>query len=120
MRAAIEIDSRTSKPHLQLSQALRQLGQVEAADAELKKMLEIQALEREFSDLHNTAAKQPEDAEIRFRLGELARQLGKPDLARMWFRAVLGINPMHARTRAALLEMDASKTPVPSRSGSRG
>jgi tetratricopeptide (TPR) repeat protein len=105
LKEAIRIDARNSKSHFQLSQALRQLGQVEDADAELQRMLEIQKLEREFSDLHATAAKQPDDAEVRFRLGDLARQLGKLELARMWFRAALAINPKHAQANAALLEL---------------
>lgn len=88
--------------HFQLSQAYRSLGKIAEADAELDIMLEIQRQEREFSDLHDQAASQPEDAEIRYRIGELANRLGKPKLAVIWFRAALAIDPNHARSRTAL------------------
>ena len=86
---AAQLEPLNSHAHFQLSQALR-------------RMLEIQALEREFKELHDTAANRPDDAEVRYRTGELARQLGKPKLARVWFRAALAIDPKHVKARAAI------------------
>ncbi len=105
---AVQWQPEDSQGHFQYSQALRRVGNVEQADAELRRMVEIRALEREFSDLHEKAATQPADAEIRYRIGELARTLGKPKLARVWFRATLAINPNHARARTALQELEAA------------
>ena len=99
---AAQWDPMNRQVHFQLSQALRQFGKAADADAELQRMQEIQALEREFSDLHDLAANQPTDADIRVRTGELALRLGKPKLAQVWFRAALAINPNHLRARAAL------------------
>jgi len=99
---AVRLDPHVSQGHFQLSQALRLAGMVDQADDELRQMQEIQALEREFSDLHDTAAKQPNDPKIRFRTGELALRLGKPKLAQIWFRAALAIDPNHAQARAAI------------------
>lgn len=102
LEEAIQLQPQSSQAHFQLSQALRRSGKVDQADIELRRMGEIQALEREFTDLHEEAAQKPNDAEIRFRTGELAMKLGKPKLAGVWFRAALAINPNHARARAAL------------------
>ena len=104
---AAQLEPLNSHAHFQLSQALRRMDRVEQADVELRRMLEIQSLEREFKDLHDTAANRPNDAEVRHRTGELARQLGKPQLARVWFRAALAIDPKHAKARAAFSQLDA-------------
>lgn len=103
---AVQMEPAISQARFQWSQALRRLGKVAQADAELRRMQEIQALEREFSDLHDAAASRPDDAEIRYRAGELARQLGKPRLAQVWFRAALAINPRHVKARAAVQQTD--------------
>ena len=81
------------------------MNKVEQADDELRRMLEIQALEREFKELHDTAANRPDDAEVRYRTGELALQLGKPKLARVWFLAALAIDPKHVKARAAINQL---------------
>ena len=106
LAGAIQLEPQNSQVHLQLSQALRRIGRVEQADAELRRMVEIQSMEREFSDLHDTASNRPDDAEIRFRIGELALQLGKPKLGRIWFRAVLAIDPKHLKAHAALRQLE--------------
>jgi tetratricopeptide (TPR) repeat protein len=109
-REAIEFEPGNSKAHLQLSQALRQLGRTAEADAELKTMLEIQVIEREFTDLHDAAAKQPSDAHIRQRIGALARRLGKPELAKIWFRAALAIQPNLESATTGLREIESEKS----------
>lgn len=101
-RKAAAVAPMNGKVHLQLSQAYRQAGRAAEADAELNQMMKIQELEREFSDLHDVAAKEPLDPDVRRRIGDLARQLEKPDLARMWYRAALGIEPMDHGSIAGL------------------
>lgn len=103
---AVRTGPPSSKARFQLSQALRRSNQIDAADEELRQMQQIQAMEREFSDLHDTAASQPNNADIRFRIGELAQKLGKPELASVWLRAAVAINPSHPRARAALSQMN--------------
>lgn len=107
LEIAIQREPANSQGHFQLSQALRQTGNIARADDELKRMREFQAIEREFTDLHESAAQQPNDPEIRYRTGELARQLGKLKLARVWFRAALAIDPRHVKARIALEELNA-------------
>lgn len=94
---ALKIEPMNRVAHLQLSQALRQAGKPEQADAELTRMQEVLALEREFTDLHESAAKYPEDFDIRLRLADVAQKLGKPELAAMWVRAARSLNPTDPR-----------------------
>ena len=99
---AVRLDPFNRVTHLQLSQAFRQLGQSEQADKELQRSNEIKSREREFTDLHETAMLKPLDADVRFRLGELAGQLGKRELSKMWLRAALAINPQHEKAQTAV------------------
>lgn len=103
---ASQLMPQNSQARFQLSQALRRGGKVEQADVELERMREAQALERQFSDLHDQAANQPNDAEIRYHAGELAIKLGKPELGKLWLRAALAINPHYEKARAMLLRLE--------------
>ena len=106
LNEAVQIDPRNRVTRLQLSQALRQLGESQKADEELQRSQEIKSLEREFTDLHETAMQKPLDADVRCRLGELADQLGKPELSKMWFRTALSIDPYHAGAQKGLIQAD--------------
>jgi Flp pilus assembly protein TadD len=105
---AVRRNPNDSQAHFQLSQAMHRAGDKQGADREIQQMQEIQALEREFSSLHAAAAKEPNDAALRFRAGEVARQLGKLKLARLWYRAALAIDPSDIKSRSALHELDRS------------
>ncbi len=108
-RGAVEAVSRAvtayPKDYTALSklvQAYRRLGDearvkqfAEAADA-------LKRLRTEFSQLHETAAAEPGNADVRCRLGVLARELDRPDLARGWFEAALAVNPRHEEARRRL------------------
>ncbi|MGE5192859.1 MAG: tetratricopeptide repeat protein [Deltaproteobacteria bacterium] len=102
LEEAVRLAPHSSQAHFQLSQAYGRQGARDKADEQLRLMKEARAVEREFTDLHEEAAKKPGDADIRFRIGVLARQLGKPELSRLWFRAALAVDPRHAAARAAL------------------
>lgn len=94
---AAELEPSNSQVHFELSQAYRRIGENGQADAELTKMREIQLLHRQFTDLHVIAAQEPMNADARTRLGELAQQLDKPQLAQTWFRAAAAIRADLAR-----------------------
>ncbi len=85
-----------------LALAYRRLGDKQRADEHARAAEQIKRLREEFSKLHDEAAAQPDNADVRYRLGLMARQLDRPDLARVWFRAVLGINPRHEEARRQL------------------
>lgn len=97
----------SSQAHFHLSQAYSRRGETEKAEAQLQLRLETERDEQLFPELHKEAAEKPNDPEVRYRLGVLARKLGKPDLARMWFRSALAIAPRHVQARAALADTEA-------------
>lgn len=84
--------------NFKLSQALRRGGRSAEADRVAQTADEIKRIREEFSGLHEKAGEEPENADVRCRLGILANQLGRPDLARVWFRAALAVDPAHAET----------------------
>ncbi len=106
LEEAVRAAPHSSQAHFDLSQAYARLGLRDRADEELRLMKKAQAVEREFTDLHEEAAQKPADADLRCRIGRLAQRLGKPELARLWFRAALAIEPDHAGARAALAEAE--------------
>ncbi|MCY2992288.1 MAG: tetratricopeptide repeat protein [Planctomycetota bacterium] len=81
-----------------LERAYRRLGDGQHADEQAHIAGEIQQLRRQFAKLHETAAAEPNNADVRCQLGVLARQLDRPDLARVWFQAALAIEPRHPET----------------------
>lgn len=106
-----------------LMQAFRRLGD-EARVRELARKADaLKKLWTEFSELHAQASEQPDNADVRCRLGVLARELDRPDLARSWFEAALAIQPNHAETlrqwaigsgsSAATLPTPGAPSPVP-------
>lgn len=106
LQDAVRTAPHNGRAHYQLSQAYTRLGQQAKAAEELQLFQEAQQSEREFTDLHLAAAKNPSDADVRYRLGVLSRQFQKPELARVWFRAALAIHPGHGPARLALSEID--------------
>lgn len=76
-----------------LGRAYRRLGDSENADAQARIADEIKRLRLQFSKLHETAAAEPNNADVRCQLAILANQLDRPDLARVWFQAALAIDP---------------------------
>jgi tetratricopeptide (TPR) repeat protein len=85
-----------------LAQAYQRVGDARRAEEHMKVAEQIKQVREEFSRLHQKANGEPDNADVRCRLGQLARQLDRPDLARVWFRAALTINPRHEEARRGL------------------
>ena len=81
-----------------LERAYRRMGDSQHADEQAGIASEIKRVREQFSNLHETAAAEPRNADVRCQLGVLAQQLDRPDLARVWFQAALAIDPRHAET----------------------
>lgn len=73
--------------HLTLSRALAQLGREEEAMREQQAAERVRTLRKEFADLHKEAWENPNDPDVRIRLGEVATLLGRPDLEQVWREA---------------------------------
>jgi tetratricopeptide (TPR) repeat protein len=108
LERAVHLAPFNGQAHFHLSQAYTRQGNLEKSAEQLRLFQETQQIEREFTDQHESASQDPNDPEIRYRLGVLARKLGKPELARLWFRAALALEPNHPAARAALAAVDAS------------
>lgn len=83
-------------------------GRSEEAKAQLKRMEANRKLRERFTALHEQANEKPQDAQIRFELGETASQLQLFHLAKMWYQAALKLNPQHTRARLALSKLKVS------------
>jgi tetratricopeptide (TPR) repeat protein len=93
---------RDYRVHSDLAQAYERLGQRERAREEADIYREIRDLITRFTKLHRQAIAEPANADIRYQLGQVALQFGKPELARSWFLATLAMAPDHAGAREAL------------------
>lgn len=103
---AVELSPFSSVAHFQLSQAYLKQGESAKAAEQLQLMAEASRLETEFSALHAAAAREPTNADVRYRTGVLAQKLGKPELARIWLQAALSIEPDHDEARAAMSHLE--------------
>lgn len=111
LEEAARLAPHNGQVHFHLSQVYARKGDDAKSAEHLRLMQEIRSAEREFSELHDVASEKPADADIRVRIGTLARKLGKPDLARSWFRAAMALQPDHAAARSALAELETSPAP---------
>jgi len=105
LEEALALHPYDQQAHQLLSQIYSRLGERKKSDEQVTLMKQSQAMARKFSDLHDQAMRDVADADVRYRLGVLARKLHTAELAGVWFRAALAINPDHAEARAALDEI---------------
>jgi Flp pilus assembly protein TadD len=104
LRKAVSLRPDEFEAHFKLAQALAEAGEADQAKVELAEVERIKAIRYEIADLLEQAPRAPEDADLRFRLGVLCEKLPRPDLARKWYRAALGLDPQHEPARQALRE----------------
>ena len=81
---------------------LRRLGRAEEARRDLARADELNKGLAEMSALNQQADRDPHNADVRYRLGRLCVELGKPELAASWYRAALACDPKHAAARLGL------------------
>ena len=93
----------------QLVKALRLAGRAAEADAKSERLAELEKLVDEFAKLNATAFSDLGNAELRFQLGQLAQQLDRPELARLWLEAALAIEPDFVNARNLLKELNETK-----------
>jgi tetratricopeptide (TPR) repeat protein len=99
--------------HYNLSQAYGRTGEHAQAAALAARADELKRLWEEFADLHLQAIGRPSDADVRFRLGEIASQLERKDLAVNWYRAALNLAPNHKEAATALAQLQGQASPAP-------
>ena len=99
---------------LKLAQAHQAAGNDAEAAEHMREMERLRDLRARFTELHQQALNDTTDADLRFRLGRLAVQLGKRDLARSWFTMALSLDPSHRRAQAALKALSPAVSTEPS------
>jgi tetratricopeptide (TPR) repeat protein len=87
LRTLLDQDPHDYPARYLLAQVLRQLGETEAAAAELSRMEESRSLRDELRTLYRAAMKNANDADVREAIARLCRRLGKDDLASVWAEA---------------------------------
>lgn len=102
----IEQRPREYKPHLKLAEAYRGLKQDQRAREEMALGEELRSMWQRFAELHQEALAQPDSADLRSEIGDLAIKLDRPELAHDWYRAALAIDPSHEAARRQLQELE--------------
>jgi tetratricopeptide (TPR) repeat protein len=80
--------------HFKLSQAYAQANRPELAAKERKTADYLRDVRKVFAELHTAAWDNPEDANIRLRLAQLAKELGRTDLEQMWLKSAAALQPL--------------------------
>lgn len=101
LRLAVDAKPSDHEPRFLLGRALLQAGREQAGRQELKRSAELKKIFLKMAELHLDAIDRPNDVNVRFQLGELAEQLGRPAIARSWYKAALGLDPEHQQAAAA-------------------
>jgi tetratricopeptide (TPR) repeat protein len=110
LQAAAEVEPYNHGVRTQLAQVLGRMGKTDESKQQTERATELQGLWQKFSDLQVDAINRPTDAPIRYEIGSLANQLGKPELAVSWFKAALAIDPS-LRTAAEALAAVMAEQP---------
>jgi Flp pilus assembly protein TadD len=82
--------------------AYQRIGQTKKSEELHRVIVGLQELQGTYDDLSFEAVDDSRDAEIRYRLGMLAAQLGDRQRARLWLQASVRLDPGNAHARAAL------------------
>ncbi len=106
LQTAAKVDPHHHGVRTQLAQVLSRLGKPAESQKQTEIAEELQKKWQRFSDLQIDAINQPTNAEIRFEIGTLASQLGKLELARVWYKAALAINPSMQSAIKAITALD--------------
>lgn len=114
---AIRLHPGEFEARYQLAGAYRRLGRDADAELQIAEMNRLQALRKEFTNLHYQAFRETQDADLRYRLGVMARELHKPQLAAAWFGAALALNPNHREAGVALSELQDLRETQPRHQG---
>lgn len=102
LQRAVAVAPYNHEARFLLGRALLLKGESEAGKAEIERSTELKELFLEMARLHLEAVDRPQDVEVRMRLAELTEQYGRPQLAAMWYRAVLSMQPSNHLAQAAL------------------
>lgn len=78
-----------------LAEAYRGVGDSANAEKYISMSDELRQKRERFSKLNTDAIAEPTNVGMRLELGQLAEEIGRPELAVGWYQAVLQLEPMH-------------------------
>ncbi len=107
---AVKADPYRTQTFYQRGLTLRRLGRVADSDRDSERVLALNQNLAAMSALNDQASENPHDPQIRYRLGQLCLDLGKPEIAASWFRATLACDPKHEAARQALSKLPSATT----------
>lgn len=99
--------------HYRLAQLYQRLEKSNEAKRHLKRSEQLQELHASFKDLQYVAAEQPHDPKVRFQIGELAAHLDMLDIAKVWFKSAIALDPNYQDAYTALQAIDPDFAPTP-------
>jgi tetratricopeptide (TPR) repeat protein len=103
MKEAVKLDPYSSQLQYLLGVCLAKSGRAEEAKRYTERSREIDRLHERRSDLELEMLSRPDDADLRYEIGEVLRDLGYPKPSAAMMLSVLRWNPEHAGAHAALV-----------------
>ena len=94
-----------------LAQTYSQLKEDDLAKQQLAEYEALKKKRQQYQMLNIQAVREPTNADIRFKIGQMALELYGPQMAETWFAAALRINPNHSAARQELIRLQASQRP---------
>ena len=85
------------------------IGKSDQAQRYRQRAGELAALQDEFTSLHREAIDDLKNAQLRLKLARLSEQLDKPQMAAVWYRAAVGIDPGNIEIQRAWQEFKAHR-----------
>ena len=109
LQLAVEQHPFDHETRLLFGRSLLAEGDTEKGQMEIERATELKDTFLKFSDLHQDAIKQPFNVDLRLQLGQFAERLGKFEIAKSWYRAVLGLQPDNEMALQAIQKLDQGK-----------
>ena len=109
LEEAVRQDPADHEARFLFGRALLLSGNKEQGEAEIEASTEQKERFLKMSKLHLEAMSAPQNEGVRWELAKLAEELGRPRIAMMWYRAVLGLAPEDEGARKALERLTADK-----------
>lgn len=113
LELAVEIAPKADIPRYRLAEAYREKGDVAKAEEHLAIYKPLRELRLKYSKLNVDAIQEPTNIELRYNLGQLAIELDKPKLAKMWFQSVLAVDATHVKAQEAMAKLPANIVAAP-------
>ncbi|MDW8208736.1 MAG: tetratricopeptide repeat protein [Chloroherpetonaceae bacterium] len=101
-REAIRYEPWQGRYHYQLGRALIQAGQKEEGQQRVAQAQQLIRLNQMEARLLDKITVSPQDPQLRYELAQVYQQLGRYDVARLWYNATLDVAPDHPGARQAL------------------